>query len=118
MNEQHLVARLAQAADHLGLDASAVARRAELPEALVSLVLAGQVQASLDTLVALAAALELEVRLEPAEIAQRVVGPVPTVVDRAVERVAPERSVYADGAELPRGAAPPSTNTSALSSTP
>lgn len=117
MIEQQLIARLALGAEDLGLDAWAVARRADLPEGFVASVLAGETQVAVETLVVLASALELEVRLEPVEPARRVVGSVPSVVDRAIERIAPGPSVHVNDGESPRGAEHPSSDSSAPSST-
>ncbi|WP_343635521.1 hypothetical protein [Roseateles sp.] len=106
MNDKQLMACIAQAADDLGLDSWALGRRAGLPEELVSSVLSGQTQAAVETLVALAAALGLEVQLVPVQPARRIVGSVPTIVDQAVERVAPELIVHVDDDGVPRDRTP------------
>lgn len=99
---------LAEAAEQLGLDRWTLARRLELPERDVESILACDTTLTVDQLIHAAEALELEVVLQAARLRPRLVGPVPSVVDEAVERLVPDRVVHVNeaGPALPGDAEP------------
>ncbi|MFG6459800.1 hypothetical protein [Roseateles sp. BYS96W] len=87
MNEVELAARLRAALAASGRTEWELSRRANVKLALVEAVLGGTGAVPLAALVRVAAALEMEVDLVPAQAARRNAGPVPTVVDAALERL-------------------------------
>ena len=91
MNQRQLRQRLSEAADAAGLDPWAIARRTEGSEVQVRLALSSQGPCDLELLVDIADAVGLEVVLQPAAHAVRCPGPIPTVVDLAIARIAPCR---------------------------
>lgn len=94
MNRHQLVRRLGEVAERNGLDAWALARRLDATEAEVASAVAGASDISVDMLVGLAEALGLSVALDDASPAMRHAGPVSTVVDLAVAKVAPDSVVF------------------------
>ena len=89
MNERELVGALRQACAALGWDELALARRLGQTEAEVAPAFSGGDRFTVGLLVRIAFALELEVELRPTAPSVRLVGPVPSVVDRVVERLNP-----------------------------
>lgn len=87
MTQQQPLQRLLQAMDEAGLDLYALARRAEVSVERVSAAVVDPAHCDVELLVTLAAALGLEVLLEPATPAVRQSGPVPSLVDFAVARI-------------------------------
>ena len=89
MDEQQVARLLREETERLGLDSRALARRLDATVREVEAVLAGAAGVSFECVLHVAGALGLEVSLHPAKPALRHVGPVPSVVDEAVRRVAP-----------------------------
>lgn len=87
MNEVELAARLRAALDESGRTVWELSRRANVKLKLVEAMLSGAGVVPIAALVRVARALELGVELVPAGAAKRCIGPVPTVVDGALERL-------------------------------
>lgn len=89
MNEQQMVEALRDAANNLGLNLWAVARRLDKLESDVAPAFAGGQSFTVELLVRVADSLELEVDLHPAPPKLRRIGPVPSFVDLVVQRLTP-----------------------------
>lgn len=87
MNEVELAARLRAALEASGRTSWELSRRANVKLTLLDALLNGSGAVPLAALVRVARALELEVEFVPAEAPKRCTGPVPTVVDGALERL-------------------------------
>ena len=87
--------QLRRAMQQRGLTEWVLARRAEMSMAQLGQVMGCPDDATVEMLLRVARALDLDVTLAPAEPGIRVVGPVPTVVDRVVLRLTPERVAFA-----------------------
>lgn len=103
MNERELVNVLHQAADSLGLNLWAVARRLEEPERDVAPAFEGGQGFTVELLVRVAQTLGLEVDLRAASPNLRQVGPVPSVVDQVIQRLTPHLVAQQSSAELAPG---------------
>ncbi len=87
MNEVELAARLRAALDDSGRTAWELSRQANVKLQLVEDLLKGSASVPLGAVIRVADALEFEVELAPRPAPTRGVGPVETVVDKAIERL-------------------------------
>lgn len=89
MNQTELAGRLRQALEESGRTTWELSRRSNVKLQLVEALLAGVGDAPVRALVRVADSLELDIELMAAGEAHRDVGPVPTVVDVALEQLRP-----------------------------
>lgn len=93
MNGREIAAVLVKWLGRSGMSEWELHRRTDLPRQVVSDALRSADDITVGQLVEVAQALGLEVSLQGAEVPRRFVGEVPSVVDLAVQRVAPGRIV-------------------------
>lgn len=86
---------LRSAVEQWGLDQWALARRLDVGEEEVAAVFTDGVPLTVDLLISVANALDLEVALQHAPARSRIVGPIPSVVDLAVSRITGQRPASA-----------------------
>lgn len=93
MDAKRAAVQLRAALGESGLSLGELARRTEMDAATVAAALGGARQLPAEHLEAVGHALDLELAFVPTGLRPRIVGEVRSVVDNAIERLAPERIV-------------------------